>query len=99
MAAMSGTMMTNAPLGGAPVKVNDPIADFTAGMLLVQAILPTLIARDKTGCGQEVYTSLLDGMVAGQLQEATQWLNTGQMLNWGHFLVCGRSRPATATYV
>jgi formyl-CoA transferase len=65
--AMSGMMMTNASLGGAPVKVNNPIADFTAGMLLVQAILLALIARERTGRGQEVYTSLLDGMIASQL--------------------------------
>ena len=96
--AMSGMMMTNAPLGGAPVKVNNPIGDFTAGMLLVQAILLALIARDKTGCGQEVYTSLLDGMIASQLQEATHWLNTGQMLNWGHFPV-GGPFPTSDGYV
>jgi formyl-CoA transferase len=96
--AMSGMMMTNAPLGGTPVKVNNPIADFTAGMLLVQAILLALIARDKTGRGQEVYTSLLDGMVASQLQEATHWLNTGQMLNWGHFPV-GGPFPTSDGYV
>jgi crotonobetainyl-CoA:carnitine CoA-transferase CaiB-like acyl-CoA transferase len=96
--AMSGMMMTNAPLGGAPVKVNNPIADFTAGMLLVQAILLALIAREKTGCGQEVYTSLLDGMIASQVQEATHWLNTGQMLNWGHFPV-GGPFPTSDGYV
>jgi crotonobetainyl-CoA:carnitine CoA-transferase CaiB-like acyl-CoA transferase len=96
--AMSGMMMTNAPLGGAPVKVNNPIGDFTAGMLLVQAILLALIAREKTGFGQEVYTSLLDGMIASQLQEATHWLNTGQMLNWGHFPV-GGPFPTSDGYV
>jgi formyl-CoA transferase len=96
--AMSGLMMTNAPLGGAPVKVNNPIADFTAGMLLVQAILLALIARERTGCGQEVYTSLLDGMIASQIQEATHWLNSGQMLNWGHFPI-GGPFPTSDGYV
>jgi formyl-CoA transferase len=96
--AMSGMMMTNASLGGAPVKVNNPIADFTAGMLLVQAILLALIARERTGRGQEVYTSLLDGMIASQLQEATHWLNTGRMLNWGHFPV-GGPFPTSDGYV
>jgi crotonobetainyl-CoA:carnitine CoA-transferase CaiB-like acyl-CoA transferase len=96
--AMSGMMMTNAVLDGPPVKVNNPIADFTAGMLLVQAILLALIARDKTGCGQEVYTSLLDGMIASQIQEATHWLNTGQVLNWGHFPI-GGPFPTSDGYV
>ena len=57
-------MMTNALPGGAPHKVHNPIADFTAGMLLVQGILLALLARERTGRGQEVYTSLLDGMLA-----------------------------------
>jgi formyl-CoA transferase len=96
--AMSGMMMTNAPVGGAPVKVNNPIGDFTAGMLLVQAILLALLARAKTGRGQEVYTSLLDGLIASQLQEATHWLNTGRMLNWGHFPV-GGPFPTSDGYV
>src|ERR1051325_11347515 len=47
--AMSGMMMTNAPRGGPPMKAGNPIADFTAGMLLVQAILLAIIAREKTG--------------------------------------------------
>jgi formyl-CoA transferase len=96
--AMSGMMMTNAPVGGAPVKVNNPIGDFTAGMLLVQAILLALLARAKTGRGQEVYTSLLDGLIASQIQEATHWLNTGRMLNWGHFPV-GGPFPTSDGYV
>jgi formyl-CoA transferase len=82
--AASGMMMTNALPGGAPHKVHNPIADFTAGMLLVQGILLALLARERTGRGQEVYTSLLDGMLATQIQEATFLLNTGRMLNWGY---------------
>ena len=46
------------------MNANSTSGDFTAGMLLVQAILLALIAREKTGCGQEVYTSLLDGLIA-----------------------------------
>jgi formyl-CoA transferase len=96
--AMSGMMMTNAPRGGAPMKAGNPIADFTAGMLLVQAILLAIIAREKTGRGQEVYTSLLDGMIASQLQEATFWLNTGQSFNWGH-LPMGGPYPTKDGYI
>ena len=96
--AMSGMMMTNAPRGGAPMKAGNPIADFTAGMLLVQAILLAIIAREKTGRGQEVYTSLLDGMVASQLQEATFWLNTGRSFNWGH-LPMGGPYPTKDGYI
>src|SRR5438552_17440803 len=37
-------------------------------------------------------------MVASQLQEATHWLNTGQMLNWGHFPI-GGPFPTSDGYV
>ena len=53
-------------------------------MLLVQGIALALLARTKTGRGQEVTTCLLDGMIASQLQEATFWLNTGRTINWGY---------------
>jgi formyl-CoA transferase len=96
--AMSGMMMTNAPRGGPPFKAGNPIADFTAGMLLVQAVLLALVAREKTGRGQEVYTSLLDGMIASQLQEATYWLNTGRSFNWGH-LPLGGPYPTKDGYI
>ena len=69
--------------------MNNPIADFTCGMLLVQGILLALVAREKTGRGQTVTASLLDGMIFSQLQEAAQWLNTGMTLNWGHLPMGG----------
>jgi crotonobetainyl-CoA:carnitine CoA-transferase CaiB-like acyl-CoA transferase len=40
-------------------------ADTTAGIMLVQAILAALFARERTGKGQMVDTSLLGSMVAG----------------------------------
>ncbi len=96
--AASGMMMTNALPGGPPHKVHNPIADFTTGMLLVQGILLALLARERTGRGQEVYTSLLDGMIASQLQEATFVLNTGRMLNWG-YLPLGNPFPTSDGYI
>lgn len=87
--ALSGMMATNAPRGGAPVMANNPIADFTAGMLLVQGILLALLARERTGRGQEVHVSLLDGMLASQLQEASYSMATGRTLNWGHLPLSG----------
>jgi crotonobetainyl-CoA:carnitine CoA-transferase CaiB-like acyl-CoA transferase len=96
--AMSGMMMTNAAKGGPPHKVNNPIGDFTAGMILVQGILLALLARAKTGQGQEVTSCLLDGMIASQLQEATFWLNTGRMINWG-YLPMGNPFPTADGYI
>ena len=87
--AMSGIAARRADPGAPPEPCATPIADFTGGMLLVQAILLALLARARTGRGQVVHVSLLDGMLAMQLQEASAWLNLGQRLNWGAFPLSG----------
>jgi formyl-CoA transferase len=87
--AMSGIASRRAEPDAPPEPSATPIADFTAGMLLVQAILLALLARARTGHGQVVHVSLLDGMLAMQLQEAAVWLNLGERLNWGAFPLSG----------
>ncbi len=87
--AMSGVASRRAEPDAPPEPNATPIADFTAGMLLVQAILLALLARARTGQGQVVHVSLLDGMLAMQLQEAAAWLNLGERLNWGAFPLSG----------
>src|SRR5206468_1757634 len=87
--AMSGIASRRAEPDAPPEPSATPIADFTGGMLLVQAILLALLARERTGRGQTVHVSLLDGMLAMQLQEASAWLNLGQRLNWGAFPLSG----------
>jgi crotonobetainyl-CoA:carnitine CoA-transferase CaiB-like acyl-CoA transferase len=90
--AMSGIAARRADPDAPPEPSATPIADFTGGMLLVQAILLALLARERTGRGQIVHVSLLDGMLAMQLQEASVWLNLGQRLNWGAFPLSGTFR-------
>jgi formyl-CoA transferase len=85
--SLSGLMVANGR-DGTPKKVGSPIADFTGGLLLAQGVLLALIARAQTGQGQLVTTSLLDGMVAAQL-ESVYWLNTGRRLNWAELPVDG----------
>jgi len=87
--AMSGIASRRAEPDAPPEPCATPIADFTGGMLLVQAILLALLAREKTGEGQIVHVSLLDGMLAMQLQEASAWLNLRERLNWGTFPLSG----------
>jgi crotonobetainyl-CoA:carnitine CoA-transferase CaiB-like acyl-CoA transferase len=89
---MSGIAARRADPDAPPEPSATPIADFTGGMLLVQAILLALLARERTGRGQIVHVSLLDGMLAMQLQEASVWLNLGQRLNWGAFPLSGTFR-------
>jgi crotonobetainyl-CoA:carnitine CoA-transferase CaiB-like acyl-CoA transferase len=90
--AMSGIAARRADPDAPPEPSATPIADFTGGMLLVQAILLALLARERTGRGQIVHVSLLDGMLAMQLQEASVWLNLRQRLNWGAFPLSGTFR-------
>ncbi|MDR7422581.1 MAG: CoA transferase [Armatimonadota bacterium] len=89
-----------------PEPCSTPIADYTAGMLLVQGILLALLARQRTGRGQVVHASLLDAMIAIQPTEAAVQLNLGQTLNWatmplagtfetrdGHIVMVGAFKP------
>ncbi len=59
-----------------------PLADYAAGMLMVQGILLALRSRDLTGEGQKVAVSLYDALLSMQLQEATMWLMRRRDLNW-----------------
>ncbi len=72
-----------------PEPCSTPIADFTAGMLLVQGILLALLARQRTGRGQIVHTSLLDAMLAIQPTETAVYLNLGRTLNWAMMPLAG----------
>jgi crotonobetainyl-CoA:carnitine CoA-transferase CaiB-like acyl-CoA transferase len=65
------------------------LADYSAGMHLVQAILLALLQREKTGRGQQVAVSLYDSMLAMQMQEAAMWLQRKRELNWGAFPLSG----------
>ncbi len=65
------------------------LADYSAGMHLVQSILLALLQRDRTGVGQQVSVSLYDSMLAMQMQEAAMWLQRRRDLNWGSFPLTG----------
>ena len=65
------------------------LCDYTAGMHLVQGILAALLARTKSGQGQQVSVSLYDSMIAMQMQEAAQWNVHGEVLNWAAMPLTG----------
>src|SRR5262249_51168934 len=69
-----------------------PIADFTGGKLLVEAILLAPLPRERPGRGQIVPVSLVAGMLAEQAEEAAAGPNLGQRLNWGSFPLSGTFR-------
>ena len=65
------------------------LADYSAGMHMVQGILLALMQREKTGVGQSLSVSLYDSMLAMQMQEASMWLARQRELNWGSFPLTG----------
>jgi formyl-CoA transferase len=58
-------------------------------MHLVQGVLAALLAREKTGRGQEVSVSLYDSMLAMQMQEASYLMSEGNELNWAAMPLSG----------
>jgi formyl-CoA transferase len=87
--AMSG-VMARKPDQSLPTSLYaTALADYSAGMHLVQGILLALMQREKTGHGQQISVSLYDSMLAMQMQEASMWLQRKRELNWGAFPLTG----------
>ena len=59
----SGLMSITGPLGGAPVRVGSSVGDIVAGHQGAIGILAALAYREKTGEGQHVDISMVDGLV------------------------------------
>lgn len=62
--AMSGLMSLNAHEGEAPLRVSIPISDLVAGLYGAFGISAALAHRARTGEGQEVQTSLVNGLIS-----------------------------------
>jgi formyl-CoA transferase len=74
-----GVMSVTGPEDGDPHKVGVPIADLTAGMLASYAIVSALFHRQRTGEGQRLETSLLDGQVSLLTYQAASYFATGRV--------------------
>jgi crotonobetainyl-CoA:carnitine CoA-transferase CaiB-like acyl-CoA transferase len=75
---MGGLMSLTGTPEGAPTRVGVPIADLTAGMFAFSAITLALYHRERTGKGQLVDTSLLDGQLALLTFQAGRYFATGE---------------------
>jgi crotonobetainyl-CoA:carnitine CoA-transferase CaiB-like acyl-CoA transferase len=62
--AESGFMSLNGFPDGPPVRTGPPIVDIATGMSACNAILLALLARDRTGRGQQVEVALFDTAMA-----------------------------------
>jgi formyl-CoA transferase len=87
--ALSGVMERRADPTTPMTIYPTALADYSAGMHLVQAILLALLQRGKTGRGQSVSVSLFESMLAMQMQEAAMWLQREKDLNWAAFPLTG----------
>ena len=74
----SGMMDLTGYPDGPPTKLGGSLADVVAGLYAFQGILLALLARHKTGAGQHVDVSLLDGMVSTLTYQALIYLTTGR---------------------
>jgi len=61
-----------------PVKVGASIADIVAGLYAYQGILLAMLSRHRTGKGQRVDISLLDGMISTLTYQAMSYFATGR---------------------
>jgi formyl-CoA transferase len=75
---MSGIMSVTGDEDGAPAKAGLPVSDLSAGLFGAYGILCALEARERTGEGQLVDTSLLEAAVALTVWEATEYWVTGR---------------------
>ena len=75
---MGGIMGITGEDGGGPVKVGVAIADIGAGMWAAFGIMLALWARERTGRGQYVDTSLMEGQIAWLTYVAGAYFATGE---------------------
>ncbi|MBM3657943.1 MAG: CoA transferase [Actinobacteria bacterium] len=76
---MGGVMSVTGPPGTGPWRVGIAISDTASGTFLTQGVLAALFARERTGRGQWVHTSLLEAMVNFMDFQACRWLTDGEV--------------------
>jgi crotonobetainyl-CoA:carnitine CoA-transferase CaiB-like acyl-CoA transferase len=74
---MAGLMSVTGPPGSGPWRAGIAISDTAAGTFLTQGVLAALYARERSGRGQWVHTSLLEALVNFMDFQAARWLVDG----------------------
>lgn len=77
--AESGFMNLNGEADGPPTKMPVALIDILAAHQLKEALLLSLLRRERTGEGNFVEVSLLDAAVSSLANQATNWLMTGKL--------------------
>jgi crotonobetainyl-CoA:carnitine CoA-transferase CaiB-like acyl-CoA transferase len=76
---MGGLMSITGLPGQGPVRVGIAINDTAAGLLLAYGVVLALLARERTGEGQWVHTSLLEAQIFMLDFQAARYLMTGEV--------------------
>ena len=76
---MTGLMSINGPPEGAPYRIPIPVTDLAGGMNGATGILLALAARERTGRGQHVDTSLFESGLALGVYEAANVFTNGEV--------------------
>jgi crotonobetainyl-CoA:carnitine CoA-transferase CaiB-like acyl-CoA transferase len=76
---MGGLMSVTGPPGSGPWRTGIAISDTASGTFLTQGVLAALFARERTGRGQWVHTSLLESMINLMDFQACRWLTDGEV--------------------
>ena len=83
--AWGGLMSVTGAADGEPSKVGVAIIDIVAGLMLGKSIAAALYAREKTGEGQRIETSLMEAEVASLINAGSNYLVTGKAPGrWGN---------------
>ena len=83
--AWGGLMSVTGPADGEPSRVGVAIIDVVAGLMLGKSIAAALYARERTGRGQRIETSLMEAEVASLVNAGSNYLVTGEAPGrWGN---------------
>ncbi|MFC4338925.1 CaiB/BaiF CoA transferase family protein [Cupriavidus numazuensis] len=97
--AVSGVMARRAD-ESVPVSVYPTaLADYSAGMHMVQGVLLALLHRARTGEGQKISVSLYNSMLAMQMQEAAMIMMEDSEVNWAAMPLSGVFHTLTGPLV
>ena len=97
--ALTGVMARRAD-DAIPVSIYPTaLADYTAGMHMVQGILFALLQRERTGEGQKISVSLYNSMLAMQMQEAAMIMMADSEVNWAAMPLSGVFETQTGPLV
>lgn len=91
--AMGGLMSVTGEPGRPPAKCGFPVSDLGAGMWGAIGVLLAVIARERSGQGQHVDTSLLEVPVAWSVWQAAWYFAAGQVSG-----PLGSAHPGAAPY-